>query len=293
MFPILLVGSSIEALVRNIPNDYSYKREYLDINAAEIEVLFLGSSHAYRDINPAYIDAKSFNAGYVSQSLYYDYKILDRYKDDWSQLRYIVIPISYFSLFTTLEDSPESWRVKNYSIYYSMFTTYNIADYSELLSNKLDIILKRVCDYYLSGQINVTSSELGWGRLSEPDIKPDLIEKGKTAAQRHTVTSDIFFAKNVNILISIIAFADKHDAQVVFYTPPAFETYVKNLNDKQLTKTISTMRELDNNYTNVIYVNFLTSNLFTQEDFYDADHLNEIGARKFTLEIEKLINVQK
>jgi hypothetical protein len=53
------------------------------------------------------------------------------------------------------------------------------------------------------------------------------------------------------------------------------------------------MEELDAAYSNVIYVNFLTSNLFDQEDFYDADHLNEIGSRKFTLEIEKLIDSQE
>jgi len=34
----------------------------------------------------------------------------------------------------------------------------------------------------------------------------------------------------------------------------------------------------------------LTSDLFDQGDFYDADHLNEIGARKFTLELGKLID---
>lgn len=293
MLPILLISVSIETLIRNIPNDYSYKREYLDKNASDVEILFLGSSHAYRDINPVYINANSFNAAYVSQSLDYDYKILEKYKDNWSHLQYIVIPVSYFSLFSRLEAGPEAWRIKNYSIYYRMKTTYHIADYSELLSNRLDNNLKRIYDYYWAGQTNITSSALGWGGRVEPDAKSNLTEMGKTAAQRHTVSSDIFFDGNVFILKSIIAFADEHDAKIIFYTPPAFKTYIENLNGKQLTRTISTMEELDNNDPNVIYVNFLTSTIFNQGDFYDADHLNNIGARKLTLAIATLINNSK
>lgn len=289
MIPILLVGVLIEVVIRKIPNDYSYKRGYLDDHASNIEVLFLGSSHAYRDVNPVYIDADSFNAGYVSQSLYYDHRILEKYRDEWKRLKYIVVPVSYFSLFYQLEESPESWRVKNYSIYYSMWTTYHIADYSELLSNRLDINMQRVRAYYLAGQTNISSSELGWGGRDASDTDVDLTEKGEVAAKRHTVESDIFFDENVDILRSIVYFADERNIRVVFYTPPAFETYVENLNEDQLTQTILTMEELDSAYSNVIYVNFLASNLFDRGDFFDADHLNEVGARKFTLELNKLI----
>ena len=290
MFPLLIAGILIEVLTRNIPNDYLYKREYLDKHAADIEVLFLGSSHAYRDINPVYISANSFNASYVSQSLYYDYRILERYRDSWSHLRYIAIPVSYFSLFYSLEDSPESWRVKNYSIYYSMWTTYNIEDYSELLSNRLDINLSRIDEYYLAGQCNITSSELGWGGIDASDINSDLAEKGKAAAQRHTVEDDLYFDVNIEILHSFISFAEEHNVQIVFYTPPAFETYIENLNEEQLMKTVFTMQALDNHYANVHYVNFLDSDLFERGDYFDADHLNENGARKLTLELAKIVD---
>ncbi|MBK6647428.1 MAG: hypothetical protein IPG44_17050 [Anaerolineales bacterium] len=290
ILPVLMVGILVEILTRNIPNDYLYKREYLDKHAADIEILFLGSSHAYRDVNPVYINANSFNASYVSQSLYYDYRILERYSENWSHLKYIAIPVSYFSLFYSLEDSPESWRVKNYSIYYSMWTTYRIEDYSELLSNRLDINLGRISDYYLIGQSPITTSELGWGRKDASDINSDLTEKARTAAQRHTVEDDLYFDMNVEVLHSFISFADEHNVQIVFYTPPAFETYVENLNEEQLMKTIFTMQALDDRYSNVRYINFLTSDLFERGDYFDADHLNENGAKKLTLELAKLVD---
>lgn len=293
ILPLVLVGGSIESLVRNIPNDYSYKSQYLDQNADEIEALFLGSSHAYRDINPAFIDVNSFNAAYVSQSLYYDYQILQKYEDNWLRLRYIIISVSYFSLYYELEDSPEAWRVKNYSIYYSMMTSSHVSDYSELFSNRLDINLQRIHSYYSVGQSPITTSDLGWGGLAMSSMEFDLAEKGKIAAQRHTAVDAVLFDENVAILKSIISFADSRNVKVIFYTPPAYKTYVENLNDMQLSHTVKTMMELDDAYPNVVYVNFLTSDLFDEKDFYDADHLNESGAVKFTLEIEKLINFQE
>ena len=39
-----------------------------------------------------------------------------------------------------------------------------------------------------------------------------------------------------------------------------------------------------------IYYNFLTDKSFIAEDYYDADHLNEIGAKKLTLKIDSIIN---
>jgi len=291
--PILITGICIEVLIRHIPNDYSYKREYLDRNAAEVEILFLGSSHAYRDINPVYIDAVGFNGAYVSQTLEYDYKILEKYEDDWSSLKYIIVSVSYFSLFNKQEKQLEAWRIKNYSIYYSMWTTYNIADYFELLSNRLDINCERIYSYYWLGQTNITSTPLGWGMRNSLNAGVDLVEDGKATAKRHTANGDVYFDENVGILKSIIAFADKRNVQVIFYTPPAYKTYIENLDETQLSRTISTMEMLAYSYPNVIYKNYLTSDLLGQEDFYDADHLNEIGAKKFTLEIERLIRDQK
>ncbi|HRB69044.1 MAG TPA: hypothetical protein PLC92_02955, partial [Chitinophagales bacterium] len=79
---------SLELLLRDIPNDYSFKKNYLNTNSNNIEVLFLGSSHIYYGINPEYISQKSFNAAHISQSLNFDLAILEKYKDRWTNLKY-------------------------------------------------------------------------------------------------------------------------------------------------------------------------------------------------------------
>ena len=68
-----------------------------------------------------------------------------------------------------------------------------------------------------------------------------------------------------------------------------FETYCQNLNLEQLNVTIKTITGICSNYNNCIYFNLLSDPNFVSEDFYDADHLSEIGAEKLSKIINKKI----
>ena len=46
---------------------------------------------------------------------------------------------------------------------------------------------------------------------------------------------------------------------------------------------------LDKQYEHVVYLNWLKHSDFTEEDFYDADHLNEYGAEKLTRMLDQYI----
>jgi len=293
LLPVILLGSSMEILLRRIPNDYAYKASYLNENSEKIEVLFLGSSHAYRDINPVYMHANSFNAGYVSQSLYFDYEIFKQHLGHWDHLEYIVIPISYFSLFMQLDSTPEAWRVKNYEIYYGMTTSGSLSDYFELFSNKADTNLERIRLYYWLGQSNTSSSKLGWGAFP-PGSKPGLLESGKTAAERHkqiVEDGEANLKVNMDILNAFIAYANAKGIKLIFYTPPAYHSYVENLNKEKLDQSIAILTQLDKEYEHVIYINYLNDPSFTETDFFNADHLDVSGAEKLTKKIDALITI--
>ena len=49
------------------------------------------------------------------------------------------------------------------------------------------------------------------------------------------------------------------------------------------------MSSLTKNYNNTTYVDFLLDTSFVKADFYDADHLNDKGAKKLTIKLESLI----
>jgi hypothetical protein len=104
MLPIVLVAFICEVAFRAIPNDYKLKRHYLDKNALQIETLILGSSHALYGINPEYFTTKTFNGSNISQSINYDYQIIKKYEKDLKNLKTLILPLSYFTLFRKLED---------------------------------------------------------------------------------------------------------------------------------------------------------------------------------------------
>lgn len=288
--PIFVLGVLSEFLLRHIPNDYLLKKEFLDKNSDSIEVLFLGSSHAFYGINPAYFSSKSFNASHISQPLDYDFEILKKYNNHWSKLKCIAISISYFSLYDRLETGKESWRIKNYTIYYGITTSDKFIDHSEVLTNKLTINLKRIDSYYIKDNSNISCSNLGWGLSYNSKNQSDLYATGITAAKRHSMNYGKYFTENVNVLKSIIEFAKSKGVQVFFYTPPAYHTYTEHLDTLQLNQTINTLITLADKYDNVTYHNFLMDSSFSAIDFFDADHLDEIGAKKLTGKIDTLIN---
>ena len=170
-----------------------------------------------------------------------------------------------------------------------MNTSEKFVDYSEVLSNKFFVNLKRIESYYIKGNSSIKCSNLGWGLNYNSKNKKDLNETGKVAAKRHLKKDDKYFKGNINMLKHIIEFAKSKGVKVFIYTPPAYRTYIENLDSKQLNQTISTLKNIDNKYDNVTYHNFLFDSSFLAMDFFDADHLNEIGAKKLTCKIDTLI----
>ncbi|MCK9312270.1 MAG: hypothetical protein M0P26_08345, partial [Bacteroidales bacterium] len=115
-----------------------------------------------------------------------------------------------------------------------------------------------------------------------------LIETGKTAALRHTIKDindkkdQLIYNENVSTLKSLILWCRNRKIKLIIFTPPAFETYRNNLNAKQLGVMINTATTFSSNYGNCRYYNFLSDTTFIAHDFFDADHLSEIGAKKLS-----------
>lgn len=288
LLPIAIIAVLMEVMLRLIPNDYELKRKYLDSHSREIETLILGSSHSFFGLDPAYFSVNTFNAGYNSQSLDYDYEILKKYQDKFDKLKTLVLPVSYFTLFGKLETGPDRWLIKNYILYFRINTSPKFSDHTEILSNKLNVNVRRLVSYYIKGKTNSISSGLGWGTTYNSENARDLTETGKESALRHT-RKDIESGKNSQIyeenileINNIINWCNDRHVVVILFTPPAFETYRRHLNTEQLNITLKTVNEFDVKHDNCIYINLLSDPQFVAGDFYDSDHLSEIGAKKLS-----------
>lgn len=293
VLPVILIGLLMELALRKIPNDYQFKKQLLDQKAGEIEVLCLGSSHAYYDFNPAYIEQNAINASHVAQSFDFDLAMLKKYESRFKKLKVIVLPVSYFSYFSKVGVGIDSWRLMKYKLYYQMDVDQSLSDFSEVLNVKLSVNMGRIYKFYFRGKNDITCDTNGFGDIRLSAFTRDLNKTGRWSAERHKAKDSTLLNENVSCLEEIIAFAKKKNVRLVMFTPPAYEPYRQHLDSFQLATTINTTTNLSLKYPHVVYRNFLSDTAFKASDFHDADHLNAEGARKLTMRIEKLISSPK
>ena len=295
ILPAFIIAILIEYALRNIPNDYSYKKTYMDQNSNQIETLILGGSHTYYGLDPVYFENRTFNDAYVSQSLDLDYEIFKKYSDQLLQLKTIIIPISYPSLFATLSQTPESWRMKNYVVYRDIGTLF-FFDKLEVLSRKFSDNVSMIVKFYVKNESIGDCSDLGWGTSFQSDNSFDLDETGRSAAIRHSIESypnaSIFreTSKKIEaILDSFIASCELKNVHVLLITTPCYVSYRENLDNEQLKMTMDIVYNITQRHQNCAYINMLADSSFRAEDYCDADHMNEIGAKKLSLKVNEIL----
>ena len=278
--PLLIGWFLAEFLLRTVPNDYKLKRAYLDIHSKEISTLILGHSHAFYGINPQILNDKAFNAAYVSQPLGYDLKLLEKYSDSLTSLKRIIIVISYPSLFLTLENSTEKYRLKNYYLYYGFNDGIPLKYKFETTAMDSYFNSFVIKDYYLDNENKMNSDSLGFG-YKKSTHKINFKNDALRAVSRHTFNDTSHYQENINALKKMIAIAKDKKIKVYLITTPTTSEYYENINTRQWYKILKAMERLTNE-KDVFYYNFMKSGEFNEEDFRDSDHLNNRGAKKFT-----------
>ncbi|WP_400077630.1 hypothetical protein [Winogradskyella sp. R77965] len=289
--PIFLLLFIAEFSVRKIPNSYKLKGEYLKKNAKSIQNIALGSSHTFYGIKPEYFSSKTFNAGNISQSPDVDFAILKSYEDKFTNLRAVIIRLSYDTLFEQLKNSPEDWRLKDYKLYTDVEFDYSFKHNFELLSIGTSRCFKVLKNYYFNDDPLLNSDSLGWGNDLGNKTKTNINKAGVIVAKRHTIKAWDLLEDNVKIFQQLIEWCQQRNIKVLLVTPPAYRSYTENLNKNQFNKMTQVGNDLNSKYNNCTYYNLLNHEGFMAEDFYDADHLNAKGAKKFSLIINSLIEI--
>ncbi len=81
----------------------------------------------------------------------------------------------------------------------------------------------------------------------------------------------------------------KRNIKVILLTTPTFHTYYDVLNQDQVIEREEICNSLVQKYNHVIFLDWLKHKQFNEDDFFDADHLNEYGAEKLTKMLDEFI----
>lgn len=269
-----------EYIVRHIPNPYNTKHHWMQQHADSIEMLILGSSHAYYGINPLYLKAKSYNLANISQPYRYDYYLLTHYARHYQRLHTVILPVSYFSFFLKGFEEEEWQGNINYKIYMECPYYPDISKYNLELSN-LEVFRGKL-QKAINGEPPRNCSALGWGNDYTSDTKKDNWEDtAPLAVAHHTATYRKYIGENIRHFEQIALFCKEHDIRLILVTTPTRPAYHNLLDTKQLTEMYEIIDSVKQRY-NLTYKDYLKDPRFTAEDFWDSDHLSDIGAEKFT-----------
>ena len=290
ILPFIILFIFAEYRLSRVENSYTFKKKNIEKQLNEIEVLNLGSSHGNYGLDSDFYSYRGYNMANVSQSLYYDSHIFNKYCDKMKNLKVVIIPVSPFTLGFKMIDSEEYWREFFYEWFYgipmenssklidmrrfSLFALYGNKESMQYLKNPNRINIEN--DFKENGS-NIKKQynlEEYMGNISETE--------GKKRADFH---EKIFDKKNIDenifYLEEIVKKCREKNIVPIIITTPTYVTYYENLNRENLKITEQKLGEIQKKY-GVEYYNYLKDSRFVKEDFKDNDHLNPKGAEKFS-----------
>lgn len=284
VLPLLIAAIPVEYMIRQVPNPYKYKYEWMQKNAEDVEILVLGSSHTFYGIRPEFFEGKAFSLANVSQGLRQDLFLLEYWVDKYKNLKTVICPISFSSWFGRgLEYGTESYRCRYYKIYmdcglYPDISLYNL-ELSDFRTAKGKIAK------LISPNTDPGYDKYGWGntyKLSEKKMgKWNDGTEAEAAVKRHTVKSWDYIDQNYSLMKELAEFCRTYNIRLVLITTPCWPSYYDNLNSEQLTKMYELTHKFQQEY-DLPYFDYLKDQRFEANDFYDSNHLSDVGAIKFT-----------
>tara|TARA_R110002072_G_C7967790_1_gene534441 strand:- start:3018 stop:3926 length:909 start_codon:yes stop_codon:yes gene_type:complete len=299
---MIVILVSLELLFRGIPNEYTFKKDYLDLHSNEIETLILGNSHNYYGLNPAYFnDYNTFNAAFTVQRTYFDLEILKKYEKNFEHLTTVILPIVPMELFfkpiqeTSVVFNPS---IHKYRIYYDLEIPFVYGDYFEISSKifRLRSMSRTIISYYFEDKDQVKCSELGWGTNYNWQNSNDLEGTGRITAKQHDFIAyglneqSKGIEYNTGILESIIEWCNERNINLLLYTPPVYESYRRGVDSSREEIAFDILHDLALKYDNCTYESFYDDTNFMEKDFFDADHLSDLGAEKLSKMMDERVH---
>lgn len=289
LLPFVLMLVVLEVFYRYIPNNYSCKDQQINKNFQKIEVLLFGDSHCLYGLNPSCFSKNTFNLSNVSQTIYFDKLLFDKYVDKLPKLTQVVFCIEYTNLSQRDNSGDDGWR----KFYYQRFMHLEVPLISKLDPRNYCLAFTQsfyksrdLVKRYVKKKTILDCDSLGWGTNYK---KADRIPAAQVAQNRAIVQEDglMDFEVNKSRINDIIRRCKQRNIQVLIVSMPQTKVYESYLNQNKLSKIKATCSEFQTkNPKEVFYLNLFDDTRFSEEDFYDADHLNNEGA----LKCSKIVN---
>lgn len=293
LLPLFLVFLALEMFYRFVPNDYSVKYRTIPQKYDKTAILIFGNSHTFYGLNPKYFDKPTYSLAHISQTLYFDKLLFDHYIDKFKNVKCVILHIEYTSLSEIVDTEENNWRKYYYQTYMNLevpsinkddFTKYFLSSTRNFNANT-----KLVLNYLKDGTI-VYCDENGFGINYTKAKKIPLLKKDALGRVKKIEDNLMNFDDNIVRVQSIINTCKKRSIKVVLLNMPVSSYFSEGVNQVKLKKIQETCNSMTKNNYNVSYLNLFKDKRFTNEDFFDADHMHTDGAKKCSKIVNNFVN---
>lgn len=250
-----------------------------------IKLANTGSSHGAHAFDYSIYDGAAFNFAMGSQSIEYDNNLINYYIDHFEKDSVLLIPISYFTFWYDELKSGKEFDNKNMR-YFSILDIENMRFKSkkDYYTNKC-LFATKIADI----QVRSVFSKAKRKASSKENKRLTLEEIGEKRAiyhLRHMLKNNVIIEMSPSVeasLTSLIKLCKEKEITPVLITTPYSHYYSKVFSDIFLSLFYNKINKICNQF-NVNYLDYSKDERFAykEELFMDTDHLNEVGAKKFT-----------
>ena len=295
LLPIFAALLYIEVKLSGIENSYNKKRQLLGRQLNHIEILVTGSSQNLYGIDPGCFSVPGFNLANVSQSFYYDKRIVLKYIDSIPNLKMVIIPAGYFSFMGQLYGTKEEWRDFFYDrfwdIKYKDLPTFDLRRYSLISLYSLPLTVQYIDSAF---RVNLAPRYNEYGYVACDTSGHLAAINDSSGKERVAYHNSCMNRKDQQYIIQDLQdFVDvlqSKKIKVVFVMNPVFHTYSDNCSPAILSMNDSLLKHICLR-SHCTYYNYMMDKRFVIDDFFDNDHLGFTGAKKYSKIIDSEIIV--
>ncbi|MFC0779299.1 hypothetical protein [Flavobacterium sp. HJSW_4] len=262
------------------------KNENCVANYQNAEVLIFGNSHSFYGLNPVFFDKTTFNLSNISQSLYFDKLLIDKHIDKFKKLKYIILTIEYTSLSQLKNTHEDIWRKYYYQHYMDLevpiINSFDLNSWFISGTKSFSSNLQLVSRYFFEKTI-VECNKSGFGTNYTKQSRVGNLEKSALITIKRHEDNLIDFTENITAIELIIEKCKSKGIQVILVTMPVSKNYAAKVKKEKLNKIFESALLLQKMNSNTFYLNLFNDSRFSNDDFYDADHLHNVGAEKCSM----------
>jgi hypothetical protein len=263
--------------------------------------LITGLSYIQKGVNEKYLEGNFFNFANPSQDIFYDFEIFKyaySYKEIKDNIKYAIIGLSYYSFQYDLSKSRSKHRINYYYPIVKKFHNYEFINHVSEYHRAADKLTEHL--FHSDHLLKVFESQKGQFEKQIEETNNLMYNCQKENDEE--ILKDIQFIRrdfnkdypetvkeNKKILTKYLEFIKQHSIKPIIVICPTTKLYQSFAPKRFKEEFYEIIDELKNNYDFQI-LDYFNSNEFEDNDFYDPSHINNKGAKKLSLLLNKDIN---